>query len=64
MTNKKQAVQLFRPLVLFDKVRIKSLGVVGYIVDIVQDSYTVEKEGNRGPIYWNLPADDLEIVKE
>jgi hypothetical protein len=64
MTNEKQAVQLFRPLVLFDKVRIKSLGVVGYIVDIVQDSYTVEKEGNRGPIYWNLPADDLEIVKE
>ena len=51
-------------LELFDKVRVKSLGVVGFIVDIVADSYTVEKEGNKGPIYWNLPAADLELVEE
>ena len=48
---------------LYDKVRIKSLNVIGFIVDIVEDSYTVEKEGNKGPIYWNLPADDLEPVE-
>ena len=48
---------------LFDKVRIKSLGVTGFIVDIVKDSYTIEKEGNKGPIYWNLPEDDLELVE-
>ena len=48
---------------LFDKVRIKSLNVTGFIVDIIKDSYTVEKEGNKGPIYWNLPADDIEPVE-
>ena len=48
---------------LFDKVRVKSQNVIGFIVDIVEDSYTVEKEGNKGPIYWNLPADDLEPVE-
>ena len=49
---------------LFDKVRVKSQDVIGFIVDIVEDSYTVEKEGNKGPIYWNLPADDLELIEE
>ena len=48
---------------LYDKVRVKSQNVIGFIVDIVEDSYTVEKEGNAGPIYWNLPADDLELVE-
>lgn len=48
---------------LYDKVRIKSLDVIGFIVDIVKDSYTVEKEGNAGPIYWNLPKDDLEPIE-
>jgi hypothetical protein len=45
---------------LYDKVRVKSLNVIGFIVDIIEDSYTVEKEGNQGPIYWNLPEEDLE----
>ena len=44
---------------LFDKVYVKSQNTMGFIVDIVKDSYTVEKEGNAGPIYWNLPKDDL-----
>ena len=44
---------------LFDKVYVKSQKTHGYIVDIVKDSYTVEKEGGYGPIFWNLPADDL-----
>ena len=44
---------------LFDKVYVKSQKTMGFIVDIVKDSYTVEKEGNAGPIYWNLPEDDL-----
>lgn len=48
---------------LYDKVRVKSKGVIGFIVDIVKDSYTVEKEGNAGPIYWNLPEDDLEPIE-
>ena len=46
-------------LKLFDKVYVKSQKTMGYIVDIVEDSYTVEKEGNAGPIYWNLPEDEL-----
>ena len=48
---------------LYDKVRVKSQNAIGFIVDIVGDSYTVEKEGNKGPIYWNLPADDIEPVE-
>lgn len=48
---------------LYDKVRVKSLNVIGFIVDIVEGSYTVEKEGNAGPIYWNLPENDLEPVE-
>lgn len=48
---------------LYDKVRVKSLNVTGFIVDIVEDSYTVEKEGGVGPVYWNLQKDDLEPVE-
>lgn len=48
---------------LYDKVRVKSQNIIGFIVDIVDDSYTVEKEGNAGPIYWNLPAADIEPVE-
>ena len=44
---------------LFDKVYVKSKKTMGFIVDIVEDSYTVEKAGNAGPIFWNLPEDDL-----
>ena len=44
---------------LQDTVYVKSQKVRGTIVDLVEDSYTVEKEGNAGPIYWNLPEDDL-----
>lgn len=32
---------------------------MGFIVDIVENSYTVEREGNAGPIFWNLPEEDL-----
>ena len=48
---------------LYDKVRVKSQNIIGFIVDIVEGSYTVEKEGNKGPIYWNLPAEDLEPIE-
>ena len=48
---------------LHDKVRVKSQNIIGFIVDIIEDSYTVEKEGNEGPIYWNLPKDDLEPIE-
>ena len=52
---------------LYDRVFVKSENVTGFVVDIVEDSYTVEKEGNVGPIYWNLSISDLlpvERVKE
>ena len=44
---------------LFDKVYVKSKKTMGFIVDIVENSYTVEREGAEGPIFWNLPEDDL-----
>ena len=44
---------------LFDKVYVKSQQVRGYIADVVKNSSTVEREGGTGPIFWNLPADDL-----
>ena len=44
---------------LYDKVFVKSENVTGFVVDIIEDSYTVEKEGNSGPIYWNLSISDL-----
>ena len=44
---------------LYDKVYVKSQKTRGTIVDIIKDSYTVEKEGGYGPIYWNLSVDDI-----
>lgn len=44
---------------LFDKVYVKTRKTMGFIVDIVENSYTVEREGNAGPIFWNLPEEDL-----
>ena len=46
---------------LFDKVYVKSKKTMGFIVDIVENSYTVEREGNAGPIFWNLP-EELRVV--
>lgn len=48
---------------LYDKVRVKSKNIVGFIVLITDGWYAVEKEGNEGPIYWDLTADDLEPVE-
>ena len=44
---------------LFDKVYVKSQKTLGYILDIVENSCAVEKEGGYVPIFWNLPEDDL-----
>lgn len=44
---------------LYDRVYVKSQKVMGFIVDIIDDHYAVEKEGNAGPIYWCLSEDDL-----
>lgn len=44
---------------LYDRVYVKSQKTMGVIVDIIDDHYAVEKEGNAGPIYWYLPANDL-----
>lgn len=48
---------------LYDKVRVKSKNIVGFIVNITDGWYAVEKEGNEGPIFWDLKADDLELIK-
>lgn len=48
---------------LYDKVRVKSKNIVGFIVHITDGWYAVEKEGNEGPIYWDLTIDDLEKVE-
>ena len=63
MTNNPQKIFSSRPLKLFDKVLVKPENVVGFIVDISGEWYAVEKEGNEGPIYWELKATDLELVK-
>ena len=49
---------------LFDKVCVKTKNVIGFIVHIADGWYAVEKEGNEGPIYWNLQADDLELIED
>ena len=48
---------------LYDKVRIKSKNVIGFIVYISGEWYAVEIEGNQGPIYWEVNKDDLEPVE-
>ena len=63
MTNNSQPVFKSRPLVLHDKVLVKSENITGFIVDISGEWYAVEKEGNEGPIYWGLEASDLELIK-
>ena len=51
-------------ITLYDRVYVKSQNTTGSVVDIVEDSYTVEKEGNAGPIFWNLSISDLEPVEK
>ena len=49
---------------LYDKVYIKSKNVVGFIVDILNDEKCiVEKEGNEGPLYFDIDETDMELVK-
>ena len=48
---------------LYDKVRVKKENATGFIVDITDEYYAVEKEGNAGPVYWGLTEDDLEPVE-
>ena len=49
---------------LYDKVRVKSMNIEGFIVDITDGYYAVEKEGNAGPIFWDLSEDDLEPIEQ
>lgn len=47
----------------FDRVRIKSKNVIGYIVYISKiGTYDVEKDGNEGPVYFDVEKDDLEHI--
>lgn len=48
---------------LYEKVRVKSLNVIGFIIDKRDGWYAVEKEGNEGPVYWGLTEDDLEPIE-
>lgn len=47
-----------------DKVRIKSKDVIGYIVYVSKaGTYDVEKDGNCGPVYFDILKEDLEHVE-
>lgn len=47
-----------------DYVRIKSKNITGTIVNITSaGTYDVEKDGNEGPIYWNVLKEDLEYIE-
>lgn len=49
---------------LFDKVKIKSKNVVGFIVDIHKDGkFDIEKKGNEGPVYWYIDESDVEKIE-
>lgn len=50
---------------LFDKVRIKSKNVIGFIVDIHENGkLDIEKEGNQGPVYWYIDESDIEKIEQ
>ena len=54
-----------REYILLDYVHIISRDVFGYIVDISKGGkMTIEKEGNEGPIYWDVEPNDVEFVDE
>ncbi len=55
---------LMKKFELFDKVRIKSENAIGFIVDIHENGkLDIEKEGNRGPVYWYIDESDIEKIE-
>ena len=45
---------------LYDRVYVKSKGAYGFIVDILRNGkFIVEKEGNQGPLFFDIPEDDM-----
>lgn len=55
---------LMSKMKLFDKVKIKSKNVVGFIVDIHKDGkFDIEKMGNEGPVYWYIDESDVEKIE-
>lgn len=50
---------------LYDKVRIKSKNIIGFVVDVLNDKekFIVEKEGNEGPLFFDIDKDDLEVIE-
>lgn len=46
---------------LYDKVKIKSENIVGFVVFITPDNkYTVESEDNTGKIFYDLSENEIE----
>lgn len=47
---------------LYDKVRIKSKNIIGFVVDVLNDKekFIVEKEG---PLFFDIDKDDLEVIE-
>ena len=50
---------------LYDKVRIKSNNIIGFVVDVLNDKekFIVEKEGNEEPLFFDIDKDDLEVIE-
>lgn len=50
---------------LYDKVRIKSKNIIGFVVDVLNDKekFIVEKERNEGPLFFDIDRDDLEAIE-
>lgn len=50
---------------LYDKVRIKSKNIIGFVVDVLNDKekFIVEKEGSEGPLFFDIDKDDLEVIE-
>lgn len=56
-----------RPIKLHDYVRIKSMQINGVVVDLhpyPEGTCDVEREGNEGPVYFNVPIRDIEIIEQ
>lgn len=53
---------------LYDKVKIKSKNIIGFVVDVLdvlddKEKFIVEKEGNEGPLFFDIDKDDLEVIE-
>lgn len=50
---------------LYDKVRIKSKDIIGFVVDVLNNKkkFIIERERNEGPLFFDIDKDDLEVIE-